>query len=393
MSWLRGVSVIALLAATPACGAGETESEGAVLSGATALSVGLNSTCALIKDGFVRCWGFNFDAQLGHGLGETSAGSWTAVRVDHVADAIGVAVADRYACAALADGSVKCWGVLPTRLLTKLPPSPAYAEDQVTAARAVAAGREHTCALQTDGGVECWGNTALVNLGDGKLPDDAVTWSRIASVTDLSDATAIAVTYPTSCALLGSGEVKCWGETWVDGDTLDDQSLAGRTWLSSTPTPKLIEGLPRVVGIALAHLYGCAVLEDTTVACWGWVPEGMGGTGMPSVIPTKVADLSDAIAVATGDAHACALLSDGSIRCWGSNIAGQLGDGTELTSPVPVRVQGIDTAIAIAAGGLDTCALLADSTVRCWGNNALGCSGSDGSCSDSAVPVVVRLAP
>ena len=380
-----------LLAAMPACSGAEGESERPALSGATALSVGLSSSCALIKDGSVRCWGFNSRGQLGIGLGETS--SRTAVAVDDVASAVGVAVADSHACAALADGSVKCWGALPTRLLTKPPPSLAMVADEVTEARAVAAGREHTCALQTDGAVQCWGNTALVSLGDGSLPDDPLPWSRVASVTDLSDATAIAANDSTSCALLGSGEVKCWGDTWVDGDTLDDESLAGRTWLSTSVRPKLIDGLPRAVGLAIADLYGCAVLEDSTVACWGLVTKELGGTGIPSVVPTIVAGLSDVVAVATGDSHACALLSDGSVRCWGLNLSGQLGDGSEVTSPEPVRVLDIDTAIAIAAGGYTTCALLADSTVRCWGLDALGCSDSDGRCRNSSVPVVVRSAP
>ena len=388
MSWLRGVSVVVLLAATSACSGGESESEKPALSGATALSIGLNSSCALINDGSVRCWGSNFNGLLGLGSSETSA--WAAIRVERVADAIGVAVANGHACAALADGSVKCWGALPTRLRTKPPPSRAMSVEEVTAAQAVAAGREHTCALQSGGTVQCWGNTSLASLGDGSLPDDPRPWSRVASVADLSDATAIVANDGTSCALLGSGELECWGDVWVDGDTLDDESLAGRTWLTTATKPKLIEGLPRAVGIGIADLYGCAVLEDSTVACWGLLRKEMGGTGQPSVIPTTVAGLSDVTAIATGDSHACALLHDGSIRCWGSNLGGQLGDGSEVASPDPVRVQGIDTAVAIAAGGYANCALLADSTVRCWGLNALGCSDSDGRCRNSAVPVVVR---
>jgi len=54
-------------------------------------------------------------------------------------------------------------------------------------------------------------------------------------------------------------------------------------------------------------------------------------------------------------------------------------------------VQGIDTAVAVSAGNYRTCALLADSTVRCWGDNARGCT--DGVCSSSSTPVIVRTAP
>jgi alpha-tubulin suppressor-like RCC1 family protein len=381
-----------LLAATAACsGERESESERAPLSGVTALSMELTNTCALLNDGTVSCWGFNSYGELGIGRGETSEGWRAAAPVDHLADAIGVAVAERHACAALADGSVECWGTLPNRSSIKAYPSPPRPAG-VRSARAVVASRHHTCALLMDGTVQCWGATFLVNLGDPSLLNETISPSQPVSVVELSDAKAIMTNTSTVCALLGNGEVKCWGLTWVDGDSLDDKSSAGRTFLRDTAPPKSIEGLPPAVGVALGHLFGCAVLEDTTVACWGLLRENMGGTEQPSVVPTTVADLSGAIAIAAGDSHACVLLTDGSIRCWGLNLMGQLGDGSELDSAVPVRVQGIDTAVAIAAGNYGTCAILADSTVRCWGMYAHGCSDSDGRCPSSAVPVVMRAA-
>jgi len=394
MSMRRGVSsIVVLTVALQACSAADHE-EAAPLSGVTAVSAGFDSNCALIEDGSVRCWGSNYSGQLGNGdLGETPPDSFTAVPVRYVANAVGVSVGQDHACAALADGSVKCWGQLPGPWLTERPSQPALPVDAVTAAHTLAAGRNHTCALLTDATVQCWGNGSLVPLGDGSPPSAPPSpWSSAVAVAELRDVTAIAVSSPAgSCALLESGEVKCWGDTWVDGDTLADESLAGRIWLTYTPTPRVVEGLPSAAGISLAHLYSCAVLKDTTVACWGLIRETMGGTGRPTVVPLAVADLSDVVAVSTGDSHACALLSDRSIRCWGLNSAGQLGDGSDVSSAVPVRVQGIDSAIAISAGRYRTCALLADGTVSCWGNGAGGCS--NGLCSHAYVPLVVRVSP
>jgi len=308
-----------------------------------------------------------------------------------VADAVSVSVGQSHACAVLSDGVVKCWGKVPNRV-PNLPVTPAFPVEGVAAARAVVAGRYHTCALLTDSTVQCWGDGSLVSLGDGLLPEERHgTWSTPVSVKDLDDAKALAVNFPSSCALRESGEVSCWGETWGEGEPLADGSSVGRTLLRYTPVPRVIEGLADVVQISLGSLYSCAVLSDTTVACWGWVREEMGGSDVPTPVPIAVVGLSGAIAVAAGASHACALLSDGSIRCWGSNVGGQLGDGSEVSSPVPVRVQGIDTAVAVSAGNYRTCALLADSTVRCWGDNARGCT--DGVCSSSSTPVIVRTAP
>jgi fibronectin type 3 domain-containing protein len=108
--------------------------------------------------------------------------------------------------------------------------------------------------------------------------------------------------------------------------------------------------------------------------------------------------VSDAIAVAGTGQHSCALLADGTEQCWGSNIAGQLGDGTNTgpqtcngspCSLTPVTVTGLSGATAIAGGDQDSCALVTTGTgAECWGANFLGQLG-DGTTTDSSVPVSV----
>jgi Regulator of chromosome condensation (RCC1) repeat len=139
MEWLRGVGCLALLAvALPACSA-DDDHERRALSGVTGISAGFDNDCALIEDGSVRCWGSNFHGELG----ETSTGSWSAVAVPRVADAVGVSVGWTHACAAFGNGSVKCWGQLPGPSRS---PSPAMQADGVTDAQAVAAGNMNSCA-------------------------------------------------------------------------------------------------------------------------------------------------------------------------------------------------------------------------------------------------------
>ncbi|HEX6834597.1 MAG TPA: hypothetical protein VF132_13755 [Rudaea sp.] len=90
--------------------------------------------------------------------------------------------------------------------------------------------------------------------------------------------------------------------------------------------------------------------------------------------------------VAVGDKHSCAVLADTTVACWGDNSWGQLGNGNTDVSgssvPVPVRrLQAPNDVLtgvtAIAAGANFTCALQgATGTVFCWGRNDSGQLGA-----------------
>lgn len=354
-----------------------------MLSGVTAITTA-SDTCALMEDGSVRCWGWDQNGEFGMPSRPTS----NAVAVPGVTGAVSLSLSGSHACAALSDGRVECWGRLPTPDVIPSPTVPAPAP--VTNAQTVIAGENHTCAVLTDGTVQCWGDGQKAALGNGSSRStDVPDATSAVSVVGLTDPIAIALDWSTSCALRQNGEVECWGELWGT-DSTTGPSLYSPLF---TPVPKAIDGLTHVRGIALGYDYSCAILQDTTVACWGLVSTYMGGTGTPTVVPVAVPGLTGVVAISAGYENACAVLSDGSIRCWGSN-AGLLryGSSTLFTSsPTPVRVPGINTAIAVAVGSGHSCALLADTTVRCWGLIARECT-SDG-CSSMSFPLVVRPAP
>lgn len=72
-----------------------------------AMSVSGGHSCAVIRDGSVRCWGANGAGELGDG---TTASSTAPVRVAGITDATDVAVGYGFSCARLADASIRCWG-------------------------------------------------------------------------------------------------------------------------------------------------------------------------------------------------------------------------------------------------------------------------------------------
>lgn len=118
----------------------------------------------------------------------------------------------------------------------------------------------------------------------------------------------------------------------------------------------------------------CALVDVTTVKCWGDNLYGQLGNGVsgpdPSfdaLVPVDVVGLGAASAVAAGDDHTCALVAGGEARCWGRNSAGQLGDGSTDSSDLPVAVVGLSGATALSAGNTRTCAVVAGGAVSCWG--------------------------
>jgi alpha-tubulin suppressor-like RCC1 family protein len=122
-----------------------------------AIDAGGASTCALVTDGTIRCWGANGGA-LGNGTLRTSIVPVTVTGID---SAIGIAVGGGQACAVLADGTVRCWGDNELGQLGDGSETHSTAPVKVlglTTAVAVTASRDHTCALLADGGVACWGS-------------------------------------------------------------------------------------------------------------------------------------------------------------------------------------------------------------------------------------------
>ena len=85
--------------------------------------------------------------------------------------------------------------------------------------------------------------------------------------------------------------------------------------------------------LSIGEEFGCAVLANYSVACWGDNSEGqLGNSGAGSSSPWAVlVDLPagfEAGAIDAGTAHACSTGLDGILVCWGRNTAGQLGRGS-----------------------------------------------------------------
>jgi alpha-tubulin suppressor-like RCC1 family protein len=76
---------------------------------AVAISAGRASTCAILDDGSVSCWGSNYYGQGGDGTSISKNTPTQTVPLGQVA--VAISVGWRHTCALLDDDSVRCWGV------------------------------------------------------------------------------------------------------------------------------------------------------------------------------------------------------------------------------------------------------------------------------------------
>jgi alpha-tubulin suppressor-like RCC1 family protein len=354
--------------------------QASLITNAVGVAVGSDYSCALQADGVVRCWGHNDFGQLGTGGGNsTQPVVVTGLDAGSVA-AIGAGF--RHSCAVLASGAVKCWGDNSSGQLGNgtLTASPTPIDvSTIATATAIAVGGSHTCALLANATVQCWGANYAGQLGTGTLSPS----SSPVAVAGIDNAVAIAAGFDHNCAVIAGGNLKCWGRG-VEGQ-LGNAGVQN----SSTPVDVLLNS-NRVVAVRGGLQHTCAVLEIGIVECWGNDGNGQLGNGLvlgTFSSPVTVGSVSDSIAISTGYRHSCAVLGDGEARCWGLNDGGQLGNGSAVQrSGTAVAVNG--AAAAISAGGNSTCAFTPTGAIACWGYNFYGMLGN-GSRADSAKPVNV----
>jgi len=332
-------------------------------------------TCALTVTGGVKCWGDNNLGQLGDG---TLRFRQAPVDVIGLTNGVAqIAAGGGHTCALTTGGSVKCWGadwdgqvgVGSPRRHRGRPHQVVGLDNGVTA---ISGGHWHSCAV-ADGGATCWGYNAYGQLGDGSETSASVP----VPVAGLGEGiSTVAGGGLHTCAATGAGAAKCWGHNGDGGP------LGNGTLVSST-VPVDVLGLDSgVAALTAGGSFSCALMAAGTVKCWGWNQTGQIGDGTTEnrPAPTDVPGISGATDIDAGNEHACALMLGGKVRCWGSNSSGELGVGNLEWILGPVSTIGLPAAVQdVSAGGAHTCAVLTDGRIVCWGSSSYGQLGNNSS--------------
>lgn len=326
------------------------------------IKVGSAHACIRTSTLAVKCWGENAFGQLGVGstldIGDASNEMGGALMrsaigaMDNVAE---LSLGLDFACARLTDMTMRCWG-------------------------------------QNDRGQLSEGNTEARGDQFGEMGVDMPVVSMGTNVVPVSISSGRA----HSCALLNSGDVKCWGSNGGgqlgQGDILDRGDEPSD--LSKYLLPVNLGTGRTAKAVSAGNFHSCAILDNDSVKCWGTNSNGQLGLGdalargdasneMGDALP--VVDLGvnrKAVAISAGTNFTCATLDNGGIKCWGLNDTGQLGLGDKMIrgnmtgqmgDALPyVNLGTGKTAKQVVASDGFACARFNDDTLKCWGVNAFG---------------------
>ncbi len=330
-----------------------------------AVSPAVGHTCALTVAGRVKCWGTNGVGELGNGIPSSSLPAPVDATTLKEA-AVAIVTASWHTCALTDRGAVKCWGSNFDGQLgdgtTNDSSSAVDVEGLGSGVVALAAGHSHTCARLRTGEVRCWGSGDMDQLGNGvptvrEVPTDVVGLG--------AGAIEVATAEHYACALSEDGKASCWGQNF--SGELGDGTTSPRSVASAVAGI----GSP-LIAIATGTAHSCAITQGNAVWCWGFGVYGQLGDGYKENRAEPVATMrlgGNAAELALGSVHSCALTLDGEVRCWGSNEVGQLGVGLNIAGrPVPLTVIELGLGVkAIAAGAYHSCAVTAAGGVKCWG--------------------------
>lgn len=426
---------------------------------AVEITMGSLQSCALLDDGTVKCWGASASGQLGYGdTAERHAPPATPISMPGGLAAKHIDAGNTHVCAILSDDSIACWGSnnlfqLGDRTSTARS-SPVLVSSFSGTPKRLALGSGHSCALRVDGSVTCWGHVPTTNgagreagptdctdgvslsttlctaaggvfssfnrdcsIGVSTSPAACVaaggSWGSCSDFTKVSSGTCAGTWDPSKFAYCGSADgtktataycTSLGGVMQGNGYCRDPSYAsraaclaAGKTWhIASVPGPALDFGVGRSA-IALESgmnaSWVCAVLDNLDLKCWGDNTNGQLGYG-DSYISATYAEVDlgtgeTAQSVAVALSHTCALTGSGVVKCWGDNSYGKLGNGTYVDTAVPTTVSLAAAATDLATQRDHGCAVLSTGAVQCWGTHGSGRLGSGSSSGESASPVNV----
>jgi alpha-tubulin suppressor-like RCC1 family protein len=403
------------------------------ISGVTSLASDGAGYCAILGSGQVDCWGENTTGALGNGTTTPSDAATTVVGVGGLGTLSGVVALDgdiydgnQYNgggyCALLDSGQVDCWGINTWGALG----NGSYGGNSAVPTQVVGVGGTGVlsgvvslasdgasygtsagyCAVLSSGQVDCWGYNDGGALGNDSSAYESAVPTQVVGVDGVGLLTG--VTSLTSggggfegggyCALLGSGQVDCWGVNTFGalGSGTDETGSDVPTQVAGVGGSGILSGVGSLATNDTGVGY-CALLVSSEVDCWGdneGGELGSGSTASDSPVPTQVAAVGGT-GVLTGVAsltagilggNYCALLTSGQVDCWGVESEGSLGNGivgdpTVLTySAEPTQVLGLggtgvlSGVASIASNSMSGgfCAVLDTGQVDCWGDDRVG---------------------
>ena len=237
-----------------------------------------NATCVLTTGSFapgtqkVYCWGYGNNATCGFGT-----------------------MPDTNYCGELGRATINAnWGDGTNLMSVLTPVNLGLTGSEVVID--IAAGRKHICAIIAPNSVSmtgtpiCWGRNSRGQLGIDSTTTIGDTETPTTRVSSITTASKMSLAGEATCALLSTGNAKCWGRGGR-GQLLGSNNVGGGGYTVNLGD----DGTPLISAIANINL----------------------GTGLTSKI------------IATSYEASCSILNNDFIKCWGAHYC---GTGTNTTS-------------------------------------------------------------
>jgi alpha-tubulin suppressor-like RCC1 family protein len=251
----------------------------------TQIAAARGHTCAIrASDGAIVCWGKNDNGQLGTGDLATPHYSFPVLTQPLRHGAVQVAAGGDTTCALLQNGDVYCWGDNSGGQIGQPPAVQKSAAPLLVTldlpATSIAVGDGHACAIVNDGSMRCWGNDMSGQLGIGEV---TVTREPVPVMQSyIGTPTQLALGLGVSCARFDTFGVSCWGDNLAyELDQLPPD--AGTLTLEANPIAAIVGAL--VSEVSAYHHSVCARLTTGAIRCWGDNSSGQLGPGPAYVNP------------------------------------------------------------------------------------------------------------
>jgi alpha-tubulin suppressor-like RCC1 family protein len=341
----------------------------------------------------------SFTARVTDSAGVVATSAVVQVIVNLAATAVQqVAMGGLYTCALMGNSDVRCWGKNDFGQLGLGNTNSLGDDEAITSVpsikfptgfkvKQIAASFRHTCALSEEGKVICWGDNQFGQLGYGDTTNRGGTPDSTPDKLGFVDLPVVKTivsgnTASHTCAVLVSGLVKCWGANDRGQLGIENKNNIGDAPNEIEPTLALDLGVSPIKQLAVGTSHNCALLEDSTLRCWGEGFFGQLGYGninnfgddAGETPNTKQVDIADATQISLGSSHTCVVTINKKVRCWGRNNAGQLGYGnfTKIgDDELPVTAGFVNVgadAQQISLGFTRSCVLLENNSIKCWGD-------------------------
>jgi len=412
-------------------------------SGVTPLQIrnGEAYTCIITTIGTVRCWGQNDFGELGLGHVTNKMNSSGDMIVETPLGTglttLDICTTQHKTCALFNSYDMKCWGANfngqlgygdtnnrgddPGEMGDSLPFINLGFEQK---SQLVFCGYYFTCALLLNGDFKCWGEgdygalgqgdtldrgEAVGQMGDYLPPISLGLGLEVVSCSELSPTVSpTPYFYPDlgckksdfggedfAIVLLKSGNVKSFGDNFLGQlgyeDTMnrgDDPNELG----DYLPFINLGSGfINPIISVAAGKNHACVVSSSLSVKCWGLNASGQLGYGdimtrgespnsMGNYLPfINLGSNFNSLHVFTGDNTTFALSENGELKSWGMNDNGQLGlndiffrgdDPNEMGDYLNIINIGTGlTAREGSSGNTHSCVINQMSDLKCFGAN------------------------